>query len=96
MEFHAQRYKKRTKFSKGWISLKLKLKGTALKTGFNSHFVVTNHKGESITKQTDDSPIFDEIVISQESQIAPAFIFFVEPEDLKGAAARWNVDKSRS
>jgi len=51
------------------------LLGAALKSGYNSHFVVTNRMGEAVTSGNDS--VWDEIVISQESQIAPAFIFEV-------------------
>ena len=55
--------------------------------GFNSHFVVTNRKGEAVT--TEEEETFDEIVIPQESQIMPAFIFHISSDTTTSEAKRW-------
>jgi len=47
--------------------------GTAIKPGYNSHYVRTSRFGKVATAETDTT--FDEIVVPQEAQIVPAFIF---------------------
>lgn len=59
-------------------------RGKALKSGFNSHYVITKKDGFPLTaddkQSVEDSDefgadCFDELLISQESQALPAFIF---------------------
>lgn len=50
--------------------------GLALKSGYNSHYVVTNRNGD--IPDPEDTVHFDEIVVGQESQISPAFILSIE------------------
>jgi hypothetical protein len=49
------------------------LVGQALKSGYTSHLVLTNKKGNLYDKK-EDIETCDEIVVAQESQILPAFI----------------------
>ena len=56
--------------------------------GYMSHYVVTKKNGETPTKQ--HSEMFDEIVIPQESQVTPAFVFEFELKSLKKIIAEWN------
>lgn len=54
------------------------LLGKAIQNGFNSHFVITNAKGECVQNNTSGGPLFNEIVISQESQVLRlATVFFI-------------------
>jgi len=59
--------------------------GAAMVNGYSSHFVVTNRIGDIGTSRT--SELFDEFVIPQESQIAPAFIFEIEKKNLMNLIA---------
>eukprot|EP01126_Amoeba_proteus_P038687 TRINITY_DN4045_c0_g2_i10.p1 TRINITY_DN4045_c0_g2~~TRINITY_DN4045_c0_g2_i10.p1 ORF type:complete len:266 (+),score=40.88 TRINITY_DN4045_c0_g2_i10:220-1017(+) len=52
------------------------LTGTALKTGYNSHYICVNRDG-SVCEKSSMSDHYDELVIEQESQITPAFILQV-------------------
>jgi len=56
------------------------LAGTALQSGAQSHYVVTSIKGFPVTKPC--SSHFDELVITQEAQVVPAFIVTVDPTNL--------------
>jgi len=67
------------------------LMGTATKSGFNSHYVVTDKKGQATTKPT-QSELFNEIVINQEAQIVPAFILCITPASLSAVASLWSRD----
>jgi len=52
------------------------LHGAPLKKGYDCHYVLTNTNGKAPTKKIVQP--FDEIVIDQDSQIAPAFIIYVD------------------
>jgi len=60
--------------------------GAAMKNGFNSHYVVTNKKGESVCAGTE---VYDEIVIPQEAQIVPAIILEIDETTLSRVAKDW-------
>jgi len=70
------------------------LLGTALKSGYNSHYVRTIRDG-TVAGLDLDPDIFDEIVITQESQIAPAFILLVDPKTRKGLLRAWKEGSRR-
>eukprot|EP01127_Copromyxa_protea_P024187 TRINITY_DN9391_c0_g1_i1.p1 TRINITY_DN9391_c0_g1~~TRINITY_DN9391_c0_g1_i1.p1 ORF type:complete len:1293 (-),score=185.35 TRINITY_DN9391_c0_g1_i1:106-3984(-) len=57
--------------------------GQPLKSGYNSHYVVTTSKGQP-PKGPKDGVVFDEIVIPQEAQVAPALILQLRQEDFQG------------
>jgi len=52
------------------------LHGVPLKRGYNCHYVITKEDGTAPPFKIDEG--FDEIVIDQEAQIAPAFVIEVE------------------
>jgi len=54
------------------------LRGAPLKRGYDCHYVITDNNGIAPTKTI--VKFFDEIVIDQDAQIAPAFIIKVENE----------------
>jgi len=60
------------------------LMGAAIKPGYNSHFVTTNKNGEMTIGGN-----YDEIIIPQESQISPAFIFQLKSDDIAKVAMSW-------
>lgn len=45
--------------------------------GYNSHYAITTQQGDICSKP--QTPCFDELVIEQEAQIVPAFIFKLDP-----------------
>jgi len=50
------------------------LAGKPLRTpGYNAHYVLTKKDGFAVT-QKGESPMYDELVVPEESQVAPAFI----------------------
>lgn len=69
------------------------LMGHALKAGYNSHYVVTNRSG-SVYKEDDpyEGERCDELVVSQECQILPAFIISLDLEDCKRHFEQWSRD----
>eukprot|EP01127_Copromyxa_protea_P018107 TRINITY_DN5626_c0_g3_i2.p1 TRINITY_DN5626_c0_g3~~TRINITY_DN5626_c0_g3_i2.p1 ORF type:complete len:533 (-),score=92.68 TRINITY_DN5626_c0_g3_i2:42-1640(-) len=54
--------------------------GKPLKSGYNSHYVATSSKGQPVQVKSEDA--FDEIVVSQEAQITPAFVLKVKATNL--------------
>jgi len=52
------------------------LLGGPIKAGFNSHFIVASRDGRCLTTSQDE--MYNELVVPQESQVVPAFIFTVE------------------
>jgi len=60
--------------------------GSALKQGFNSHFVLTNKDGDIYNGIGE---ICDEIVISQSSQVLPSFIITLETEACLREFEKW-------
>jgi len=65
------------------------LLGTALKSGYNSHFIVTDAEGICVTSSNDSKPLFDELVVPQESQIVPTFIFELQGSDMEKLSSKW-------
>jgi len=66
------------------------LLGSAIKTGYNSHFIVTDKKGVCVTNSDGGEELFNELVVPQESQIVPAFIFELEGSDMGKLSGEWN------
>lgn len=66
------------------------LMGSALKPGYNAHFVATE-PGGAIAQPLDSALIFDELVIAQESQIVPAFILNLEKATTSSLTKRWRA-----
>eukprot|EP01126_Amoeba_proteus_P048719 TRINITY_DN5652_c0_g1_i7.p1 TRINITY_DN5652_c0_g1~~TRINITY_DN5652_c0_g1_i7.p1 ORF type:complete len:321 (+),score=61.90 TRINITY_DN5652_c0_g1_i7:897-1859(+) len=73
------------------------LTGTAMKNGHQSHYVVTSYDGliSPVVEQQPnvaENDIFDEIVISQESQILPSFVLYV---DLKASRQKQRENRRK-
>jgi len=68
------------------------LLGSAIKSGYNSHFIVTDKKGVCVPNSDnhDEGELFNELVVPQESQIVPAFIFELEGSDMEKLSGEWN------
>jgi len=64
------------------------LLGSALKSGYNSHFVLTNVCG-SIYHEEKDDIVCNEIVVGQESQILPAFIITLDIDSCRAEFIKW-------
>jgi len=64
------------------------LLGTALKSGHSAHYVLTNQKGECLVRK--ENEYYDELVVSQESQITPAYIFQIGKTNFKQLWKDWN------
>jgi len=65
------------------------LVGAAIKNGYSSHYVSTNGKGSALDHVSNE--VYDELVIPQESQITPAFIFLISNQNLRDLAIAWEV-----
>jgi Leucine-rich repeat (LRR) protein len=63
------------------------LSGAAIKSSYNSHFVLTNKDG-TVTNNF-DGIICDEIVVGQESQILPAFIIELDVDSCLEELDKW-------
>lgn len=64
--------------------------GSALKSGYNSHYVITNKDGSVYDRSTQNEiNLCDEIVIGQESQILPAFIVSLDLTECKLEYSNW-------
>jgi len=61
--------------------------GAALKSGYNSHYVITNKKGFALT--TEEPDMYNEVVVNQESQITPVFIYTMDVDALRPVATEW-------
>lgn len=69
------------------------LLGGPLKQGYNSHFVMTNKMGNNYDRRADvGSPLCNEIVVGQESQILPAFIITFDEQQCKAQFEEWSRD----
>ena len=66
------------------------LMGAAFKNKYNSHYVVTDRQGVCVKEESEGDFVFNEIVIPQEAQIVPAFIFDIAVESLN--AVNWKRD----
>jgi len=56
------------------------LAGTIIKPGYQSHYVCTNNKGMPHPDMSENYQyVFDEIVINQEAQVAPAYVLMLDP-----------------
>lgn len=51
--------------------------GTAIKSGYQSNYVLTDRDGVVADAPTEDPNFFDEIVLSLESQVVPLFLVYV-------------------
>jgi len=63
------------------------LVGAALKTGYQSHYILTNRQGEISDFGSPDH--FDELVIPQESQVIPAYILRIGKANLVALGKEW-------
>jgi len=61
--------------------------GGAIKSGYNSHYVCTDLTG--MPAQNSDKQTFDELVVAQESQIAPFLILRLDTRNFS-ALEKWN------
>jgi len=68
---------------------KKSLLGTAQKPGYNSHYVLTDTTGFPLTtkSQSSNPKFFDELVISQESQVVAAFILEIDSSNFTSIAS---------
>jgi len=64
------------------------LTGSALASGAQSHYVVTSIDGMPMQKP--QSNCFDELVITQESQVVPAFILVLDKSNLAALLQTFN------
>ena len=58
------------------------LRNPPIKAGYNSHFCLTNKDGQ-VWDSSVDEECFDELVISQEAQVVPAFIINLHNDSKK-------------
>jgi len=63
------------------------LLGASIMTGYSSHYVVTDRDGNVTDESTLD--LFDEIVVGQEAQICPAFIFSIDNSNFETLKLKW-------
>jgi len=68
--------------------------GKVLVPGYQSHYVLTNLKGFPQTRRL-VTGFYDEIVINQESQVCPAFIFQLDSTNFRKLTARMVKDAGR-
>jgi len=66
------------------------LLGTAQKPGYNSHYVLTNNKGNPCQSGLLKTVFFDELVITQESQVVPAFVLEINSGNFAALASKFN------
>jgi len=70
--------------------------GAAIKAGYNSHYVLTNKKGHPVGSKDIQGQfgkqVFDEVVITQEAQITPAFLVELEVSNGEKLLAEWTRD----
>lgn len=66
--------------------------GQPLKSGYNSHFVTVKRNGE-VGDSTTTEELFDEIVIDQEAQIAPAYLLKLQKNKMAKLLEKWNRAK---
>lgn len=64
------------------------LRGSAIKPGYDSHYVITNKEGNIASTKCKE--LFDEFVIDQEGQIAPAFILYLGNDTVNKYASEYN------
>jgi hypothetical protein len=57
----------------------ISIAGHALKPGYQSHYVLTTNRGMPFP-QIEYKNIFDELVIRQETQVAPAYVLMLDPK----------------
>jgi len=60
------------------------LMGLAIKAreGYNSHYVITKQDG-NVFQEIGERPVYDELVIDQESQVTPAFVLQLSTDSQK-------------
>jgi len=61
--------------------------GQPLKSGYQSHYILTKPDGEPISKET--SKHYDELVIAQESQVMPIYVVEVNPAKLQAVMKKF-------
>jgi hypothetical protein len=67
------------------------LAGTIIKPGYQAHYVCTDNKGMPYPKITPDyKNVYDEIVINQESQVAPAYVLLLDPASFPKLIVEFN------
>ena len=64
------------------------LVGCALKNGYQSHFVLTDAKGECVTSNNCKS-LYNELVITQEAQVVPLCLVYLASGNMDALAAEW-------
>jgi len=66
------------------------LLGTAMKSGYSSHYALTTKDGHCCPKKLNVGEYYDELVISQEAQITPTLVFHVESKNLASIFMSFN------
>jgi len=67
------------------------LAGMIIKPGYQSHYVCTDNKGMPYPKITADyQNVYDEIVINQESQVAPAYVLMLDRDSFPKLIVEFN------
>jgi len=67
------------------------LAGTIIKPGYQAHYVCTDNKGMPYPKLTYDyKNVYDEVVINQESQVAPAYVLMLDPTSFPKLIVEFN------
>jgi len=67
------------------------LMGHPLVNGYQSHYVLTTKKGFPLTEGDKEIPIYDEIVIGQESQVVPLFLLRIDEDSIREVLSDWNT-----
>jgi len=65
------------------------LLGTALKSGYQSHYVITSLAG-SPTQKIMDKDYYDELVIDQQSQVLPVLLLTIDTSNISQLVQKFN------
>jgi hypothetical protein len=64
--------------------------GRPIKSGYQSNYVLTNREGNPCTKHVQDGKFYDELVLEQESQVVPIYIFTFDRKQLAEASQKFS------
>jgi len=62
--------------------------GCPIQAGYNAHYVITNSKGYPLKKKAKKN-FYDELVLNQEPQVAPAFVLIINKDKLMDLAQKF-------
>jgi len=58
--------------------------GKSIKTGYQSHYVITTKRGKPFTdRDYERNDPFDELILDQEAQVVPIFLLTLMDHDLR-------------